>query len=329
VATLFDVAAEAGVSHQTVSRVVNGDPTVRPATKAKVDAAVEKLSYRPSLTARALASRKTRSIGLISTGFPFYGPSSTMHGFNGAARRAGYQVSMATLDGDDARAVQQAVDAFVGQAVAAIVLIAPDAEAVDVLRSSRVAVPLVTADSVAEDGHHAVSIDQAAGAELAVEHLASLGHRSVAHVAGPEAWMDGRDRERGWRDACERLGLDAGTLLRGDWTPASGHRLGLELAERGDVTAVFCANDQMALGAVHAFCDAGLEVPRDVSIVGFDDVPEAAHFLPPLTTVRQDFEALGRRIMDTVEAVLAGDDETVDAVLPELVVRRSTAPPRR
>jgi DNA-binding LacI/PurR family transcriptional regulator len=328
VATLFDVAAEAGVSHQTVSRVVNGDPTVRPVTKAKVDAAVEKLSYRPSLTARALASRKTRSIGLISTGFPFYGPSSTMHGFNGAARRAGYQVSMATLDGDDARAVQQAVDAFVGQAVAAIVLIAPDAEALDVLRSSRVSVPLVTADSVAEDGHHVVSIDQAAGAELAVEHLASLGHRSVAHVAGPEAWMDGRDRERGWRDACERLGLETGPLLRGDWTPASGHRLGLELAGRQDVTAVFCANDQMALGAVHAFCDAGLEVPRDVSIVGFDDVPEAAHFLPPLTTVRQDFEALGRRIMDTVEAVLAGDDEPVDAVLPELVVRRSTAAPR-
>jgi DNA-binding LacI/PurR family transcriptional regulator len=329
VATLFDVAAEAGVSHQTVSRVVNGDPTVRPATKAKVDAAVVKLAYRPSLTARALASRKTRSIGLISTGFPFYGPSSTMHGFNGAARRAGYQVSMATLDGDDARAVEQAVDAFVGQAVAAIVLIAPDAEALDVLRSSRVSVPLVTADSVAEDGHHAVSIDQAAGAELAVEHLAALGHRSVAHVAGPDAWMDGRDRERGWRDACARLGLETGPLLRGDWTPASGHRLGLELAARGDVTAVFCANDQMALGAVHAFCDAGLEVPRDVSIVGFDDVPEAAHFLPPLTTVRQDFEALGRRIMDTVAAVLAGDDEPVEAVVPELVVRRSTASPRR
>jgi DNA-binding LacI/PurR family transcriptional regulator len=329
VATLFDVAAEAGVSHQTVSRVVNGDPTVRPATKAKVDAAVEKLSYRPSLTARALASRKTRSIGLISTGFPFYGPSSTMHGFNGAARRAGYQVSMATLDGDDARAVEQAVDAFVGQAVAAIVLIAPDAEALDVLRSSRVSVPLVTADSVAEDGHHAVSIDQAAGAQLAVEHLAALGHRSVAHVAGPEAWMDGRDRERGWRDACARLGLGTGPLLRGDWTPASGHRLGLELAGRGDVTAVFCANDQMALGAVHAFCDAGLDVPRDVSIVGFDDVPEAAHFLPPLTTVRQDFEVLGRRIMDTVEAVLAGDDQAVAAMLPELVVRSSTAAPPR
>jgi DNA-binding LacI/PurR family transcriptional regulator len=328
VPTLFDVARAAGVSHQTVSRVVNGDPTVRPVTKAKVDAAVEALGYRPSLAARALASRKTRSIGLISTGFPFYGPSSTMHGFNGAARRAGYQVSMATLDSDDADGVRQAVDALVGQAVAAVVLIAPDAEALDVLRSADVTVPLVTADSVADDGHHPVSIDQAAGAERAVEHLASLGHRAVAHVAGPDAWMDGRDRERGWRDACARLGLDASVLLRGDWTPASGHALGRELARRDDVTAVFCANDQMALGVVHALTEAGVRVPGDVSIVGFDDIPEAEHFLPPLTTVRQDFEALGRRIMDTVEAVLGGDETPVAPMAPELVVRLSTAPPR-
>jgi DNA-binding LacI/PurR family transcriptional regulator len=329
VPTLVDVARAAGVSHQTVSRVVNGDPTVRPVTKAKVDAAVDALGYRPSLAARALASRKTRSIGLISTGFPFYGPSSTMHGFNGAARRAGYQVSMATLDSDDADGVRQAVDALVGQAVAAVVLIAPDARALDVLRSADVTVPLVTADSVADDGHHPVSIDQAAGAERAVEHLAALGHRAVAHVAGPDAWMDGRDRERGWRAACARLGLDASVLLRGDWTPASGHALGRELAGRDEVTAVFCANDQMALGVVHALDEAGVRVPDDVSIVGFDDIPEAEHFLPPLTTVRQDFEALGRRIMDTVQAVLAGDETPVAPMTPELVVRLSTAAPRR
>lgn len=327
-ATLFDVAAAAGVSHQTVSRVVNGDPTVRAATKAKVDAAIDDLKYRPSLTARALASRKTKSIGVISTGFPHYGPSSTMHGFNGAARRAGYQVSMATLDDDDRQGMRQALDALVGQNVAAIVLIAPDAEALEVLSRSGVSVPLVTADSEAEDGHHTVSFDQVAGAEAAVEHLAALGHRRIAHVAGPEGWMDGRERERGWRDACARLGVDSSVLLRGDWSPASGHRIGRQLAARDDVTAVFCGNDQMALGVVHAFTDAGLVVPRDASIVGFDDVPEAEHFVPPLTTVRQDFELLGRRIMATVEAVLAGDDAPVEAMRPELVVRRSTAAPR-
>ncbi|NRD25153.1 LacI family DNA-binding transcriptional regulator [Frigoribacterium sp. VKM Ac-2836] len=328
-ATLFDVAAAAGVSHQTVSRVVNGDPTVRPATKAKVDLAIDELHYRPSLTARALASRKTKSLGVISTGFPFYGPSSTMHGFNGAARRAGYQVSMATLDVDDRQGMRQALDSLVGQNVAAIVLIAPDAEALEVLRRSGVSVPLVTADSEAEDGHHTVSFDQAAGAEAAVEHLVSLGHHRIAHVAGPDGWMDGRDRERGWREACERLGVDSTVLLRGDWTPGSGHRIGRELVARDDVTAVFCGNDQMALGVVHAYVDAGCVVPRDVSIVGFDDIPEAEHFVPPLTTVRQDFEALGRRLMTTVEAVLAGDDAPVAALDPELVVRRSTARPPR
>ncbi|ROS61567.1 LacI family transcriptional regulator [Frigoribacterium sp. PhB160] len=332
-ATLFDVAAEAGVSHQTVSRVVNGDPTVRPATKAKVDAAVAKLTYRPSLTARALASRRTKSIGLISTGFPFYGPSSTMHGFNGAARRAGYQVSTATLDSADPAAVRQAVDALVGQNVAAVVLIAPDEEALEVLRTAGVSVPLVTADSVAEEGHHTVSIDQAAGAEIAVEHLAALGHRRIGHVAGPSAWMDGRDRERGWRDASVRLGLDAGELRHGDWTPGSGHALARALVDDGafgpgGLTALFCANDQMALGVVHALTAAGLDVPGDVSIVGFDDIPEAEHFLPPLTTVRQDFEALGRRIMDAVECVLAGRQPPTDPMAPEFVVRRSTASPR-
>jgi len=330
VATLFDVAAAAGVSHQTVSRVVNGDPSVRPATKAKVDAAVDELNYRPSLAARALASRKTTSIGLISTGFPYYGPSSTMHGFNGAARRAGYQVSMATLDVADRKGMQQALDALLGQNVAALVLIAPDPEVLRVLRRAEVSVPLVTADSEAEAGHHTVSLDQVAGAESAVEHLAALGHTRIAHVAGPEGWMDGRDRERGWRGACTRLGLDPSVLLRGDWTPASGHRVGRELVDRvaaGEVTAVFCGNDQMALGLVHAFAEAGVSVPGDVSIVGFDDIPEAAHFLPSLTTVRQDFEALGRLIMTTVEAVLAGDSTPVASLPTELVVRGSTAAP--
>jgi DNA-binding LacI/PurR family transcriptional regulator len=330
VATLFDVAAAAGVSHQTVSRVVNGDPSVRPATKAKVDTAIDELNYRPSLAARALASRKTTSLGLISTGFPYYGPSSTMHGFNGAARRAGYQVSMATLDVADRQGMQQALDSLLGQNVAALVLIAPDPEVLRVLRRADLSVPLVTADSEAEPGHHTVSLDQVAGAESAVEHLVALGHTRIAHVAGPEGWMDGRDRERGWRDACTRLGLDPSVLLRGDWTPASGHGVGREIVERvarGEVTAVFCGNDQMALGLVHALAEAGVSVPGDVSIVGFDDIPEAAHFLPPLTTVRQDFEALGRLIMTTVEAVLAGDSTPVASIPTELVVRGSTAAP--
>ena len=334
-ANIFDVASEAGVSHQTVSRVVNGDPRVRPATRQRVDAAIAKLHYRPSAAARALASRKTRALGLLSTGGPLFGPSSIMQGFDGAAREAGYQVSIATIAraDDDAMRIQmrQAVDALLGQNVEAIVLIAPDSAAIDAIRAMTVSVPLVAADTGRYDGVVSVSLDQFSGAVLATEHLASLGHRSIVHVAGPSDWTDALERERGWRSACDRLGLDAPEPLRGDWSPESGYRLGQGLADRaarGDVTAVFCANDQMALGLLHAFSERRIPVPGQVSIIGFDDVPESRHFIPPLTTVRQDFTALGRQIMATVES-LVGAAEAVEpplAPVPELIVRASTAP---
>lgn len=331
-ANIFDVASEAGVSHQTVSRVVNGDPNVRPATRAKVDEAVAKLGYRPSAAARALASRKTRALGLISTAGPLFGPSSIMQAFDGAARRAGYQVSIATLPQADPAslhaAMRAAVDALLGQNVEAIVLIAPDAGAIEAVQTVDVRVPLVTADSTAHDGLVSVSLDQFGGAVLATRHLASLGHETIVHVGGPADWTDARERERGWRSVLGELGLRAPEVLRGDWTPESGYRIGLALADAPDVTAVFCANDQMALGVLHALSERRIDVPGRVSITGFDDVPESAHFIPPLTTVRQDFSALGREIMATVESLLQGsqgDDAVTSVAAPTLVVRASTA----
>lgn len=329
-ANIFDVASEAGVSHQTVSRVVNGDPNVRPATRAKVDDAIAKLNYRPSAAARALASRKTRALGLISTGGPLFGPSSIMQGFDGAARQAGYQVSIATLPPSDTESMRvglrAAVDALLGQNVEAIVLIAPDSGAIEAVQRVDVGVPLVTADAVAHDGPVSVSLDQFSGAALATRHLASLGHTSIVHVSGPSEWTDAREREAGWRSALSELGLEAAPVLRGDWTPEFGYRIGQELADDLRFSAVFCANDQMALGVLHAFSERRIDVPGRVSIVGFDDVPEAAHFIPPLTTVRQDFSALGRQIMATIESLLADGDISgvVTAAAPELVVREST-----
>jgi DNA-binding LacI/PurR family transcriptional regulator len=330
VANIFDVASEAGVSHQTVSRVVNGDTNVRPATRARVDAAIAKLNYRPSAAARALASRKTRALGLISAGGPLFGPSSIMQGFEGAARQAGYQVSIATLPESNREILRtdmrRAIDALLGQNVEAIVLIAPDSAAIEAVQTVDISVPLVTADSGEHDGLVAVSLDQFAGAVLATEHLVSLGHTSIAHVGGPVDWTDARERERGWRSVLEREGLPVVEPVRGDWRPDSGYRVGLDLAAGDDVTAVFCANDQMALGLLHAFSERGIAVPDRMSVVGFDDIPEAAHFIPPLTTVRQDFAALGRQIMATLEGLLgAPDREPAGALLaPTLVVRDST-----
>jgi DNA-binding LacI/PurR family transcriptional regulator len=344
VATIFDVARLAGVSHQTVSRVLNDLPNVRPATRQRVEQAITQLRYTPSQAARSLVTRRSRTIGLITTGGPDYGPSSTALGFNEAARDARYAVSMASMLESDPASLRQAVDLLLRQNVEAIVLIAAHRGALDAVRGIELGVPLVAVESTHRDGFHRVSIDQYQGARILVDHLVGLGHRRIAHLAGPADSVDALERVRGWRDALSEHGLVAREPLVGDWTPASGFRLGRELVadlgvgddddgrsgERfgGLFTAVFAANDQMALGVIHALSERGLRVPGDVSVVGFDDIPEAEHFAPPLTTMRQDFPELGRTIMSTLLEVLS-DADSVGVVrsVPQLIVRESTAAP--
>lgn len=344
VATIFDVARLAGVSHQTVSRVLNDLPNVRPATRQRVEQAITQLRYTPSQAARSLVTRRSRTIGLITTGGPDYGPSSTALGFNEAARDARYAVSMASMLESDPASLRQAVDLLLRQNVEAMVLIAAHRGALDAVRGIELGVPLVAVESTHRDGFHRVSIDQYQGARILVDHLVGLGHRRIAHLAGPADSVDALERVRGWRDALSEHGLVAREPLVGDWTPASGFRLGRELVADlgvGDdddgrsgervgerFTAVFAANDQMALGVIHALSERGLRVPGDVSVVGFDDIPEAEHFAPPLTTMRQDFPELGRTIMSTLLDVLS-DADSVGVVrsVPQLIARESTAAP--
>ncbi|MBF4513340.1 LacI family DNA-binding transcriptional regulator [Plantibacter sp. VKM Ac-2885] len=344
VATIFDVARLAGVSHQTVSRVLNDLPNVRPATRQRVEQAITQLRYTPSQAARSLVTRRSRTIGLITTGGPDYGPSSTALGFNEAARDARYAVSMASMLESDPASLRQAVELLLRQNVEAIVLIPAHRGALDAVRGIELGVPLVAVESTHRDGFHRVSIDQYQGARILVDHLVGLGHRRIAHLAGPADSVDALERVRGWRDALSEHGLVAREPLVGDWTPASGFRLGRELVADlgvgddddgrsggrvgGLFTAVFAANDQMALGVIHALSERGLRVPDDVSVVGFDDIPEAEHFAPPLTTMRQDFPELGRTIMSTLLEVLS-DADSIGVVrsVPQLIVRESTAAP--
>ena len=329
-ANIFDVAKAAGVSHQTVSRVLNGDGTVRPAIRQRVDEAIVALDYRPSAAARALARRRTRTIGLIVVGMPYYGPASIANGFNAAARLSGWDVAIAaTDDGADDVDLVQAGETLLAQNPRAVVVVAPGPAVGAALAGLAGRVPVVTTVDVVPGAAGTVTVDDERGAAIAVEHLASLGHREVLHIAGPEGWTEADQRITGWHAASSRLGLGTPALLRGDWSSATGYRLGGEIARQGAPTAVFSANDQMALGVLAAFRDAGVRVPEDVSVVGFDDIPEAAFFPPPLTTLRQDFGALGRGLMARVDDLLA-DREPTDVALqiPELVVRASTAAPR-
>ena len=320
----MEVARLAGVSHQTVSRVLNNEDTVRPQTRAKVEAAIRELRYRPSSVARALATRKTHTLGLVSTGNPLYGPASIALAFNGAAREAGYQVITASMADANCEEILQAVDVLLRQQVEAIVVIATDQSSIEAIDGLEVDIPVVTADSSGHGQFPSVSIDQFEGATLATSYLADLGHRDILHVAGPVGSLDARERERAWRMELTRRALPIREPLHGDWTADSGRAIGTQLLRAGGVSALFVANDQMALGLMHALADHGLSVPSDVSIVGFDDIPEAAHFTPPLTTMRQDFTELGHRMMATVSAVLDGREVTQPGkTAPPLIVRES------
>lgn len=329
VPTMFDVARRAGVSHQTVSRVMNDLPGVAATTRERVRAAIAELNYTPSPTARAMARRRSGSIGLIQAGRPDYGPSSAALGFNEAARAAGYAVSQASMRTLDADALTQAVHRLVLQRVEAIVLISGEREGVGVLTGIDAGVPLVVVASEASPGLHRVSFDQFAGARLATEHLISLGHRRIVHVSGPADSMDAAERRRGFAAALAEHGLEHREPIAGDWLPASGHAAGRRIVDDGWATAVFVGNDHMSLGVLRACAETGVEVPGALSVVGFDDLPEAAYFTPPLTTVRQDFDSLGRDIMATVVDVLRDETSAPDRTgrVPELVVRASTAPP--
>ena len=327
-ANITDVARLAGVSHQTVSRVINNENTVRPVTRERVEKAMIALKYRPSMVARALVTRRTHTIGLISTGNPLYGPSSTALGFNEAARDAGYQVTTASMSNSRPKELLEAVDVLLAQGVEALVLIAADFTAIDAFLELEIEVPLVTAESTGRAGLHSVSIDQFHGAELATAYLADLGHRTILHLAGPPGSLDATERERGWRAELLRRNLPASLVVSGDWSPDSGYAAADALLAQAGATAVFSANDQMALGLLHALNDRGLRVPEDLSLVGFDDIPEAAHFVPPLTTVRQDFGELGRQILDVVLEAIRGEEigEPLRTA-PRLVVRNSAQSP--
>ncbi|HEY8720414.1 LacI family DNA-binding transcriptional regulator [Pengzhenrongella sp.] len=326
---MSDVARVAGVSHQTVSRVLNDHPSVRPATRDRVLDAIAELGYRRNSAARTLVTRRSGAIGVVTTGLPYFGPASTLIAVEAAARDAGYFVSVATLARNDATSVDHAVEHFLAQGVEGIICIAPHSDVRDALVPFGDVVPLVMIASEASPGFafHTMSVDQELGARLATRHLLELGHRDIAHLAGPQDWIDAHARAVGWRKELAAAGVAPGEQISGDWSPDRGYEVGLRLVRDGLPGAVFAANDQLALGLLRAFAESGLRVPRDVSVVGFDDITGSAHFFPPLTTVRQEFGALGTRCMQMLLAAINGFDSDPTPIPPSLVVRFSTGPP--
>ncbi len=321
-----DVALRAGVSHQTVSRVLNGYEGIKPETRQRVLAAIDELGYRRNAAARSLATGRSQAIGVLVPDIPNFGPTSCLYAVERAIRESGFQ-PLVTVTPEDRESIEEGLEFLLDHAIEALVLMAPTHEALDVIDENGTGVPITYLLTGEERAPWSISVDQAQGIELALRHLVDAGHTRIQHVAGPHYSTEARLRKGAFVVESRRMGLPLLPILVGQWTPTDGFAAGQRLDPTA--TAVICANDQMALGVMHALALEGIRVPEDVSVIGYDDIPEAAHVYPPLTTIRQDFRRVGSLAVEVLTAALAGKDLPDTSPLPaELVVRASVAAPR-
>ncbi|GAB3395785.1 LacI family DNA-binding transcriptional regulator [Humibacter soli] len=328
--TMADVASLAGVSPQTVSRVMRGHPNVSDVTRLQVEAAIEKTGYRRTGLARALVTGRSMTIGVLTHESDQYAGASMMLGIQRSARANGYFVSAAGTTSVSPAALSEAIEHLRNQGIDGLVVALPvwDEES---LEHATAGLPTVVIDALASEVGEIIAMDQLAAGTIAVEHLLGLGHETVWHVAGPASWKDAAGRTTGWERTLREAGRTPPPVLHGDWTPESGYRNGQILARMDDVTAVFASSDEMAFGIMRALIEHGRRIPGDVSVVGMDDIALAPFAAPPLTTIRQPFEQMGRVAVDHVVRLIEETEAEGDAITitPELVIRQSTAAPGR
>lgn len=324
---MADVARVAGVSTMTVSRVINGHASVTDETRERVLEAIAELGYRADVAARLLAGGRSHVLGIISVQPGIWGPTVSVHAIEFAARAAGQMVSFISVAEPTPANLQSAIDSLRSAHVEGIVVVARLASTLDALQELAPQLPIVViaTDDAAPD---VVGIDQELGGRLATRHLLELGHRTVHHVRGPRRWIDADARSNGWRKELRSRKRPIGRCITGDWTPQSGFAAGKQLADDPDVTAIFVANDHMAVGLLLALEESGRRVPTDVSVVGFDDIPVAGYLKPPLTTICQPYDTLAHAAVDRLLMAIDGRPHRSVAITPHLVVRRSTAPHR-
>ena len=327
--SIEDVARLAGVSAQTVSRVSTGAPRVSPETRARVQSAMDQLGYSPNHAARALRNGAFGTFGLVAHRFERTGEALTTQGVIEAARAVDYAVTVVGVRQPDPGDWESAAHLLTHQAIDGLVIIRAEEATPDTL-SLPAGLPVVVSDSRLVGHYPAVVADQVQGTLDAVHHLLGLGHRTVHHIAGPPDSEPAAIRVATWQRALETAGVRPPRMWQGDWTAQSGYELGRELAADPEVTAVYCANDEIALGLMRALAEAGRRVPDDVSVVGFDGIALAEFSYPPLTTVKQDFHTIGIELVRTLLGQLHGEVTPAHQrilVPTELVVRGTTAPP--
>jgi DNA-binding LacI/PurR family transcriptional regulator len=320
-ATIYDVARLAGVSHQTVSRFIKGYQGIRPETRDRVVAALEELDYRPNLAARSLRRGKSHRIAALTHEIDQVGPSKIVQGASEAAREAGYLLDIVTLDMSNPRSIQEAIELVHQLDVAGVLALASTDEMSDAFTAADFRVPTFIASEKDDlvTGHPTELT--ALGFPAVITHLVELGHERFIHIAGPSTWLAARNRARAFDNALAGRGLTPEAVLAGDWSARSGYAAIDALPVDFTATAIVASNDQMALGAMLALSDRGRRVPDDVSVTGVDDIPEAAYFSPPLTTLRVDFDGQGRSAVAELLGTIAKPVRR-----SELVIRKSSGP---
>ena len=331
-ATLEDVAGMCGVSYQTVSRVVNNSPAVADKTRSKVLRAIDQLGYRPNLTARRLATRRASVIGMVGSNITYYGPAQVMVAIEETAKREGYNLMFARVEGPGRAELQAAITDLCAHQVDGLIIGVHARGKLALIRKLCRHIPFVTLDEEVAADVPTVVVDQRHGVRLVIEHLLGLGHRRVAHISGPADWTPAEERKAAWSQTLLDAGLEPGPCVAGDWSAESGHRATEQLLALGieRFTAIFAANDQMALGALRALHDHCVHIPGEVSVAGYDDLPEARFFSPALTTVHHDFASEGGRCIQVLLSMVNGEspDLPLSMLQPGLAVRESTASAR-
>lgn len=326
--TIYDVAELAGVSHQTVSRYLNDKAKLRPATLERVEKALAELDYTPNLAARSLRSRELYRIVVVIPEASPYVPGRMLNGAAEAAHAAGFRMDVVAMEGTAEARAERLQGLLAGDGVAGVLSFVPRPAKLGSSPEPVARVPMVVAGEYTNRMRARGSLADGSAAAKIVEHLASLGHRIFFHVAGPSAWPSARNRLAAYEEAIAQLGLTSRGVSVGDWSSSSGYAAGQEIAALDGVTAVFAANDSMAMGVIRALHERGITVPDQVSVFGWDDMPESRVFIPSLSTVHMDVETLGARSMAELVSRIRGEQPAADSPAPapmELVFRESTS----
>ena len=335
-ATIKEVASVAGVSTQTVSRVINDRPDVSPETRKRVQNIIDDLGYQPSALARSLSQQRSYTLGIVIFGLKYIGPSQTLNGIADKADELGYMLLMKELNNFDANRIDDVIDSLLARQVDGILWAVPeigDNHAWVDERMEKIPVPVLFLAMQPRDGIPSVATDNFQGAALATQHLLDCGRKKIAHISGPLDWWEADERKRGWRETLTAAGFDASEkrCAEGNWSSASGEQAFIQLLESfPDMDAIFVANDQMALSVLREAWHRGINIPKELALIGFDNIPESAYFYPSLTTIFQDLQLLGgQAVQNIVEMIQArqGDRPVLTQssfIQPTLIVRESS-----